>query len=358
MRDQEKRPGELLKQLRETLGYNPEDWATIFETETSTIQAIEAGNEIPDDFLTALLQWFLDGLEHPQNPTQVLPEGWEDDLPNAIGVLLGSIEHKNAALEDLQDAYDLQKKVIAHGNERAKGYQQQILNYLEMIRQQNDKIKALEGIKEVDQKTIRFKAINKISMVAFFVMLAGILCWHADQWWTLDKQVAAEIKPMVWNNEVISVKLPVSAIEKRVRSPLTRQISVPNDPPQITARKREVLAKPIAKKKPETKNNVKGVNEGLLDLLAVDSERKIPDPKKYISDKGEVVLKFENPSKKTMVITIDNQILEEIHRDTTQSHQYLLDISKYKIGRYFYRVYTLSSIDQKTTGSFKVKHPK
>ena len=259
MRDQEKRPGALLKQLRETLGYNPEDWATIFETDTSTIQAIETGSEIPSDFLTALLQWFLEGLEHPQNPTQVLPEGWENDLPNAVGVLLHSIEHKNAALEDLQDAYDLQKKVIAHSNERAKGYQQQILNYLEMIRQQNDKIKALEGIKEVDQKTARFKAIGKVSMVIFFVMLAGILVFHFDQL-KIEQQAAQPVKPMVWDDEVLTVKLPLPETKKKAKPPLTRKTNVPSYTAPIMARKSEVLASKVAEKKPTIKSEVKRAN--------------------------------------------------------------------------------------------------
>ena len=339
MRDQEKRPGELLKQLRETLGYNPEDWATIFDTETSTIQAIEAGSEIPNNFLTALLQWFLDGLEHPQNPTQVLPEGWEDDLPNAIGVLLNSIEHKNAALEDLQDAYDLQKKVIAHGNERAKGYQQQILNYLEIIRQQNDKIKALEGIKEVDQKTSNFKTINKLSVIAFFVMVASILFWHANQW-ALDQQIASQIKPMVWNNEVISVKLPVPITEKEVKLPLpsseTRSKSVKRWIQKIELKPSKALGKKVDS---ITTPKPIGLNKKLANLLANNAERNNHLLEKYSSPKGKTILRFNNPDQKPMIIILRNYLQQMIHRDTVNTKYHLLSTEKFTPGVYNYWIY-------------------
>lgn len=340
MRDQEKTPGVLLRQLRETLGYNLKDWATIFDTKTAVIEAIESGNEVPDDFLVALLQWFLEGLEHPQNPTQVLPEGWEDDLPNAISVLLNSITHKNEILEDLQDAYNLQQKIIDYNNTRAKDYQQQILNYLEMISQQNDKIKALEAVKETDKKTTSFKIINKVALTTFCVMIVAILFYHSNGLNLFYQQpTVQQIKPMVWKNDILTVKLPLIVTEKE-KTP-----AVIYNPPQkmvtTVAQKDEPKQAKVLGKKVDsiTTSKPTGLNQNLANLLANNTERNNYLVEKYSSPKGKTILRFNNTSQQPMIIVLRNYLQQVVYRDTIKTKHHLLDTEKFTPGKYNYWVY-------------------
>lgn len=348
MRDQEKRPGELLKQLRETLGYNLEDWATIFDTEAVIVEAIESGGEIPHDFLTGLLQWLLEGLKHPQNPTHIFPDGWEEDLPHAIETLLDAIKRKDALLKDLQEACDIQKQIIDYNKEQSKENQERMLGYLETITQKNDQIKTLEEVQKteqkIDKKIIHLTVINKVTLIVFFVLLAsGILFYQVDQAKPMYP-IAQRVKPMVWDDGALTIKLPVLKRNQKTEASVAFLEPQPKTVKTLT-HKNALKPSPakssqiLSKKVDLTTTKPIGLNKDLANLLANNTERNNHLVEKYSSPEGKTILRFNNPDQKRMVIVINNHRQEEIHRDTIKTKHHLLDTEKFTPGVYNYWIY-------------------
>lgn len=349
MKDQRKQPGALLKELRKRLGYSIEDWANVFDTDPVVIASIEAGHEMSAEFLVALIGWIINGLEHPQTPTEILPDGWEDNLPLAISTLLRTMEQKNLLIADLQNTHNIQKTIIEQDKAAIKGHHSQIENYLQLVAQQHEKIKSLEEVQQVEEKTSKAKGASAALMGIVMLLTGGLLFNIIDN--------IQQTPP-----RALVAEQPVAVRQIAPLKVITKPRQVPPQPaPKLTLRKVAtpkkvpVLSKPVVKQKPEKKQATKGNNSELFNLLVVNADRTIPEPQKYTSEKGESILKFNNPTKEKMVIVINNQAQQEIHRDTTQSQQYLLDVSKYVPDNYYYWMYPLSNATDKTMGNFTVK---
>jgi len=362
MRDQEKRPGELLKQLRETLGYNLEDWAIIFDTEAVIVEAIESGSEIPHDFLTGLLQWLLEGLKHPQNPTHIFPDGWEENLPHAIETLLDAIKQKDALLKDLQEACDIQKQIIDYNKKQSKENQERMLGYLETITQKNDQIKTLEETQKVGQKTnkkiIHLTVINKVTLIVFFALIAsGILFYQVDQA-KPTQQVAKRVKPMMWDDGALAIKLPVLKRNQQTKASVALLEPQPKVVKTLTHKNALKPSEALSKKVDLTTSKPTRLNESLQLLLDNDLVSRSRLVEKYTSPEGKTILRFNNPDEKPMIIILNNSLQEEVHRDTTEHKHYILDTEKFTPGKYYYWIYFDQDQSNKHSGDVVISQKK
>lgn len=339
MRDQEKKPGELLRQLRETLGYNLEDWAIIFDTEAVIVEVIELGGEIPHDFLTGLLQWLLEGLKHPQNPTHIFPDGWEKDLPEAIETLLNAIKQKDALLKDLQEACDIQKQMIEYHKQEAEAYQGRIVDYIDLIGKKNAQIKTLEEIQKAEQKTDKktmpLTVGHKVTLIVFFALIASsILFYQAKP----SPLVAQRVEPRVWNNDALEIKLPLLKRNQQTKASVALLEPQPKVVKTLTHKNALKPSVTLSKKADATTKPTR-LNESLPLLLDNDLVSRNKLVEKYTSPEGKTILRFNNPDQKPMIIILNNSLQEEVHRDTTEHKHYILDTEKFTPGKYYYWIY-------------------
>ena len=354
MKDQ-KQPGKLLRQLRQKLGYTLEDWAAIFETTPTIIASIELGQEMPTEFLAKLIEWFIKTMEHPQKPTHILPH-----LPKKLEDWF-----KADYLPTDKETKELRKRVLEMVNREINSQQQRISDYLqtisdqkeyleeqeEQILEQEKQIADLKKVKTIDREITRFQGFSKVFQGVLLFLVGGFLFIFTDQWlperspsmeaFSLEGMTAQRDLPIPPTEKAkkaksLSPSLPKSFLVVQKRAPLARQVM----PPQKVVENKN---KPV-------------LNNDLFNLLAVNGERKMSVPQKYISDRGDLILKFNNPNKKKMIIVVSNPSETEVVRDTTYNQQYLLDTGKFAPGKYHYRAFTLSKIVKKVVGKFTVEN--
>jgi len=365
MRDQEKQLGALLKKLRKQAGYSIEDWAAIFNTEPTIIASIELGQELPQEFLIALIEWIITSLEHPQNTTQILPTGWQRKLPKAVNTVLGSIELKNSKLRQLEQALRLQEQIIERTKNNVKAHANQVKSYEKLLDTYRAKINDLEKKQVIDQKLSRYERISRI-LPTMLLLLCGVGALFI-------------LMPQVFPGEV--TPKPALSLQKRIvhqQVPLIRKRQIFTKMPQkkesnntspvqalASKRRRRIKTLPplsekiVAKNTPQPKNKViSGANQDLSDLLALNGERKKKLHEQYISNQGKTILKFNNIHKKKMVLVINDSNQKEIYRDTIRSREYLLDIGSYLPGKYYYWMHNFPNSDSGRDGTFVVKAKK
>lgn len=364
MKDQEKQLGTLLKKLREQVGYSIEDWAAIFNTEPTIIASIELGQELPQEFLVALIEWIITSLEHPQS-TQILPTGLQDKLPKVINTVLGSIELKDSKLRQLEQALRLQEQIIERTRDNVKAHANQVKSYEELLDTYRATINDLEQKQAVDQRLSRYKRINRMlpamllllcSVGALFILMPQLFPGEVTPKpaLSLQKRITHQQVPLIRKRQILT-KMPQKKQHNNI-SPVQALAS---------KRRRRIKTLPplsekiVAKNTPQSKHQViSGANQDLSDLLALNGERKKKLHEQYISNQGKTILKFNNIHKKKMVLVINDSNQKEIYRDTIRSREYLLDIGSYLPGKYYYWMHNFPNSDSGRDGTFVVKAKK
>lgn len=348
MRDQDKQLGILLKKLRTHLGYSLEDWAQIFDIDPVIAASIEAGYEIPKDFLITLVKWFINDLEHPQKSTEVLPDGWQNNLPDAIQTLLDLVEEKEALIKDLQHSHEIQKKTIDQSELHTQGHHRQIENYLKIVSKQQEKITALEKLQSIKDKTSKNLFLKPL-LVGIVLLLIGGALFHFTNY-QLSKQttlVALAVKA-----PTLSKQLPYKVKLKQANKSFTpRKTYTKSYSKKITPKKTLSLGKPLLAEKPQS---LKRINQGLSDLMATNNTRQSHTPEKFISTKGQLILKFNNPHQQKITIVVNNAQQRKVRETTTKATHYLLDTDQLPQGKYYYWVYVFPEITYQGSGSFVV----
>lgn len=368
MKDQKKQLGVLLKKLRKQAGYTIEDWAAIFNTEPTIIASIELGQELPQEFLVALLKWMIASLEQPHSTTQILPKGWPKELPKAVNTVLGSIELKDSKLKQLEQALRLQEQIIERTKNNVKVHTNQVKNYEELIDTYQATIDDLKKKQEekkypANQPLSKYKNSNRLlpavllllGFTSILFVLMPYLFPHEKPILSLQKRMAHQEIPLIRKRQILT-KMPKKKKKGNHTSPV-----------QALASKRRkqiktltpLSEKIVAKNAPQSKNKlISGANQGLSDLLALNGERKKKLHEQYISNQGKTILKFNNADKKKMVLVINDSNQKEIYRDTIQSREYLLDIGGYLPGKYYYWMHHFPNTNSKRDGTFVVKAKK
>lgn len=134
MKNQHTHTGSLIRQIREKLGYSVEEWATIFETTPTIMASIELGHEMPEEFLTSLVEWFNKTLEHPQKSIYVssyIPKTLADWFnPDYIPIDQETQNLRSQVLE-------IVKKEIAHHRRQIEFYRQIVTEQREDLGMRN-----------------------------------------------------------------------------------------------------------------------------------------------------------------------------------------------------------------------------
>ncbi|HAS43459.1 MAG TPA: hypothetical protein DCS93_23465 [Microscillaceae bacterium] len=349
MKNQEEKPGTLLKALREKLGYTSEDWANIFETTPTLIASIELGYELPQEFLIKLIKWIISGLEHPHNTTQI----WKQEAPKTINTILGEIGLEASQLEHLRDAHDLQARLIKKARNDLKAHAEQVEAYEQIIEGYRANIADLEKKQGLEQKISRWKYVNYAVWILASFALGGMLIHFSDQWQPKSPQVA-QIHPKP-PNDALAHRVKVAAPEEKKEEVIKPILKTVNPLAQRRVRTQNSGVAKIINTPPKT---VLGANEELSVLLALNEERKEKLHEQYISNQGKTILKFNNLANKKVVLVVNNSEQREIHRDTLQSREYLLDVGNYLPGKYYYWMYHLSNTSNGQNGVFVIKERK
>jgi DNA-binding XRE family transcriptional regulator len=351
MDNQDTQLGMLLKELRTRLGYSIEDWARIFDVEPIIIASIEAGHEMPQGFLIALVQWFMDGLEHPQTPTEILPNGWQKNLPDTIQTLVNAVEQRDALIEELEETCSLQKQTIAQSKVHTEGHHRQIEGYLKIVSKQQDKIKALEQEKQGKYETYRMRRVGYALVCICLFLLGGGAFGYLDYLHT--KQPMAVGRSL--DEPVIVGQVSVAGTKAIVDK---KEIQVE---PGHSNNYRLVIA--------QSKAKAVVSDEAAEPLLAkMDGEEKIAGNEKLLSllsgvNKGaglvvevdcgddEALFRFKGVDSSRVVISIVRQADQQrVFSDTTQLKTYVLKMKGKGFGKCFYQAYALDDINHVVTG--------
>jgi len=374
MENQAKQPGKMLRQLREKLGYQLEDWAAIFDTTPTIIASIELGHEMSEEFLVALIAWMIQTVEHPQKDTYILPQDWQKNLPETVDKFLVTLSLSGKLPDDLKSTYEIQKRALHNANEENRNYQKKIENYLQILAQQEEyldeqqeqieqqeeqilkqeqQITDLKKGKIIDKQIIRFQGFSKVLQGVLLFLVGGFLFTFIPQWlpeqstsmeaFSLEGMTAQRDLPIPPTEKIKKAKSPSSSLSKSF----------------LVAKRSKPLAHQVKPQQKVVENkNKHELNNDLFNLLAVNSERTMPVPQKYISKKGKTFLKFENMSKTTVIIAICDDKQQEIRRDTVKNTLFFLDVNAYTPGKYYYRMFTPSQRTEKKIGSFIIENKK